>query len=83
MLIPTQNPIRAAREKRTDFRAYPEVLQQSKGKGDGEEEYISLAVSTHLAPSAPERESRLVREDDEIGDAEDGEKGLFFSSRHS
>ena len=62
--IPTQQAIDAARSQRNTLRSHPE-LQRAP-----EEEFISLDVSTHVA--SKERESRLVREEDELGDAEDG-----------
>jgi hypothetical protein len=69
-VIPTQYSIDAARSKRTQLRSHPELQNQA-------EDFISLEVSTHV--SGRERESRLVREEDEIGDAEDGKLVMFIS----
>jgi GC-rich sequence DNA-binding factor len=62
--IPALSSIAAAREKRTRLRAAP-------GAAD---DYISLSlVQASDAPqSGPHPDSRLVREEDELGEGDDG-----------
>lgn len=68
-LIPSESAIKAAREKRDRLRKV----------GPVEEDFISLEV-TKREPfaSGPHPESRLVREDDEMGEGEDGVSGFHM-----
>ncbi|KZS89449.1 hypothetical protein SISNIDRAFT_416795 [Sistotremastrum niveocremeum HHB9708] len=61
--IPSESSVKAAKEKRERLRS---------GKASGEEDFISLQVSkTEDFDVGPHPGSRLVREEDEIGDGED------------
>jgi len=63
--IPSQSTIKVVKEKRERMR---------KGKITSDEDFISLSVIRREdAPQGPHPESRLVREEDEIGEGEDGE----------
>ncbi|KAI8994209.1 nineteen complex-related protein 2-domain-containing protein [Trametes punicea] len=62
-VIPSASSILAAKEKRERLRA---------AKATGEEDYISLSLTKRDDYSkGPHPESRLVREEDELGDADD------------
>lgn len=62
-VIPSGSSIIAAKQKRERLRAVEKT---------GEEDYISLSVSKSSDYSqGPHPESRLVREEDELGDADD------------
>lgn len=64
-MIPSGSSILAARQKRERLRAM--------GGNEGGEDYISLSVTKRSDFSqGPHPESRLMREDDELGDADDG-----------
>jgi hypothetical protein len=78
--IPSESSITAAKQKRDRLRKAPE------------DDYISLTVSKYDSGSqGPHPESRLVREEDELGEGDDGESrslvvilaftGLFVSDR--
>lgn len=63
--IPSGSSVLAAKQKRERVRAL--------GTNSGGEDYISLSVSKRSDFSqGPHPESRLVREEDELGDADDG-----------
>ena len=69
--IPSASSIQAAKEKR-------ERLRKSGTSGD--EDYISLSVSKRSdLPQGPHPESRLVREEDEIGEGDDGVYGMLYA----
>lgn len=59
--IPSESSIKVAKERRERVR---------RTKISGEEDYISLAVSRRDDNVHPE--SRLVREEDELGEVEEG-----------
>lgn len=60
--IPSASSVQAAKEKRERMR-----------KNDHEEDYISLSLAKRVDFSqGPHPESRLVREDDELGEGDDG-----------
>lgn len=60
--IPSQSRIAAAKEQRERLRV-----------GTAEQEYISLAVTKRADISqGPHPESRLMREEDEVGEGDDG-----------
>lgn len=65
-VIPSASSVQAAKEKR-------ERLRKTAGVGEESEDYISLSVAKRCDFSqGPHPESRLVREDDELGEAEEG-----------
>ncbi|PWY97255.1 hypothetical protein BCV70DRAFT_69364 [Testicularia cyperi] len=70
--IPSESAIRAAKEKRAKLRAA--YLEQER-KATASEDYISLGPtngsSKAVSQDEPHRHSRLVREDDEIGDGQE------------
>lgn len=62
--IPSESSIKVAKEKR-------ERLRQIQVTG--EEDFISLSVTKRAdEPQGPHPESRLVREEDELGEGDDG-----------
>ena len=64
--IPTESSIRAAKQKR-------ELLRTTRATNNNEEDFISLSVVTKDdIPQGPHPESRLVREEDEIGEGDEG-----------
>lgn len=65
--IPAESAIQAAKEKR-------ERLKQTKTQtSQGEEDFISLSVTRRdEGYQGPHPESRLMREDDELGEGDDG-----------
>lgn len=64
--IPTTSAISAAKEKRERLR-----------KLGPEEDFISLSVTKRSElPQGPHPDSRLVREEDELGEGDDGEFGV-------
>lgn len=66
--IPSESSIKVAKEKRDRLR-----------KTGGEEDFISLSVSRRQDFSeGPHPESRLVREEDELGEGEDGKASIFL-----
>lgn len=70
--IPSESTIKVAKERRERLR---------KGNAISDEDFISLSVvRKEDAPQGPHPESRLMREEDEIGEGEDGEWVLFFPS---
>ncbi|KZO96889.1 hypothetical protein CALVIDRAFT_549520 [Calocera viscosa TUFC12733] len=76
MSIPTQNHIASARERRTAARKLPMLSNPEQPSFNNEEDYISLDVSRPFGErpketSGPHPESRLMREDDEIGEGDD------------
>lgn len=74
-LIPSESSVKAAKEKRERLRT---------GKASGEEDFISLTVSkTEDFDAGPHPGSRLVREEDEIGDGEEGSIPLFSKSEQN
>lgn len=61
-MIPSQSRIVAAKERRERLRV-----------GTTEQDYISLSVTKRAdIPQGPHPESRLMREEDEVGEADDG-----------
>jgi GC-rich sequence DNA-binding factor len=66
-MIPTESSIKAARDKRDRLR--------KTGVQDGaEEDFISLSVAKREDfAQGPHPESRLMREDDDLGEGDDGE----------
>jgi hypothetical protein len=65
--IPSQSAVLAAKEKRERMRA----AGPSSSHAD---EYISLALTTRVdGYQGPHPESRLMREDDDLGEGDDGE----------
>ncbi|KAJ3513492.1 hypothetical protein NLJ89_g2913 [Agrocybe chaxingu] len=61
--IPSQSSIKVAKEKRERLR---------KTRDSGEEEYISLSLARREdIPQGPHPESRLMREEDELGEGDD------------
>lgn len=63
-LIPSSSTITAAKEKRDRLRK----------TGNTEDDFISLSVAKRSDYSqGPHPESRLMREDDEVGEGEDGQ----------
>lgn len=61
-MVPSQPRILAAKERRERLRA-----------GTAEQDYISLSVIQRAdIPQGPHPESRLMREEDEIGEGDDG-----------
>ncbi|KZT57254.1 hypothetical protein CALCODRAFT_496388 [Calocera cornea HHB12733] len=76
LAIPTQSHIAAAREKRTTARKLPILTDPENVSFNNEEDYISLDVSRPFGErpkegSGPHPESRLMREDDEVGEGDD------------
>jgi Nineteen complex-related protein 2 len=62
--IPSESSIKVAKEKRERLR---------KTQIPGEEDFISLSVTKRAdEPQGPHPESRLVREEDELGEGDDG-----------
>lgn len=62
--IPSESSIKVAKEKRERLR---------KTQVTGEEDFISLSVTKRAdEPQGPHPESRLVREEDELGEGDDG-----------
>ena len=62
--IPSESSIKVAKEKRERLR-HTQVT--------GEEDFISLSVTKRAdEPQGPHPESRLVREEDELGEGDDG-----------
>jgi hypothetical protein len=65
--IPSQSAVLAAKEKRERMRA----AGPSSSHAD---EYISLSLTTRVGEyQGPHPESRLMREDDDLGEGDDGE----------
>lgn len=63
MQLPTSSSIAAAKQKR-------HLIRRTGGEiGD---DYVSLSLTKHV-DQGPHPESRLVREEDELGEADDGE----------
>lgn len=60
--LPTSSSIAAAKEKRKLLR---------KAGGEIGDDYVSLSL-TKRVDQGPHPESRLVREEDELGEADDG-----------
>ncbi|KAF8627463.1 hypothetical protein AX17_006276 [Amanita inopinata Kibby_2008] len=62
-IIPSESSVKVAKERRERLR---------KSRIAGEEDYISLAVTRRVdEPQGPHPESRLMREEDELGEGED------------
>jgi hypothetical protein len=62
--IPSESSIKVAKEKRGRLR---------QTQATGEEDFISLSVAKlEDGPKGPHPESRLMREEDELGEGEDG-----------
>ena len=62
--LPSESSIKVAKEKRERLR---------KTQAAGEEDFISLSLTRRAdEPPGPHPESRLVREEDELGEGEDG-----------
>ena len=62
--IPSESSIKVAKEKRERLK---------KTQVTGEEDFISLSVTKRAdEPQGPHPESRLVREEDELGEGDDG-----------
>jgi hypothetical protein len=66
VVIPSESSIKAAKEKRDRLRKTATT----------EEDFIPLTVSKREGPIGPHPESRLVREDDEMGEGDDGQWSL-------
>ena len=65
--IPSQSAVLAAKEKRERMRAAGPSSSQA-------DEYISLSLTTRVGEyQGPHPESRLMREDDDLGEGDDGE----------
>jgi GC-rich sequence DNA-binding factor len=63
-ILPSESSIKVAKEKRERLR---------KTQVAGEEDFISLSLTRRAdEPPGPHPESRLVREDDELGEGDDG-----------
>ena len=62
-IIPSDPSIKVARERR-------ELLR--KAGVSSEDDFISLSVIRRSEDQGPHPESRLMREEDEVGDADDG-----------
>ena len=70
--IPSASAVQVAKEKRERLRAL--------GASSKSEDYISLSLSKRSDFSqGPHPESRLVREEDELGDADDGKYTCFVT----
>jgi len=70
-IIPTESIVKAAKEKR-------ELGRKTGVAQSGEEEYISLEVTRREDIYAgPHPESRLMREDDDLGEGDDGRSPIF------
>lgn len=65
--IPSESSVKAAKQKR----------ERLRGSESAADEYISLEVSKRGEDNGPHPESRLVREDDELGEGEDGNYHAF------
>jgi len=64
MAIPSESSVKVAREKRERLRKVQET---------GEQDFISLSVTRREdVHQGPHPESRLVREEDELGEGDDG-----------
>lgn len=73
--IPFESSIKVAKEKRERLR---------KAKAVGEEDFISLSVTKRdEASQGPHPESRLVREEDELGEGDDGKSTSIHVLRNS
>jgi GC-rich sequence DNA-binding factor len=69
-MIHSESHVKAAREKRERLR--------KTGVTDGEADYISLTVARKEEfDSGPHPESRLMREDDDLGEGDDGQSHQF------
>lgn len=69
--IPSESSILAAKQKRERLRST---------KTPNEDDFVSLSVAKRDdTPSGPHPESRLVREEDEIGEGDDGKFLLCIS----
>lgn len=76
-IIPTESIVKAAKEKR-------ELGRKTGVAQSGEEEYISLDVTRRDDIYAgPHPESRLMREDDDLGEGDDGEPPSSSLESHS
>lgn len=65
--IPSQSAVLAAKEKRERMRATGPSISHA-------DEYISLSLTTRVGEyQGPHPESRLMREDDDLGEGDDGE----------
>lgn len=63
-ILPSESSIKVAKEKRDRLR---------KTQAAGEEDFISLSVTRRAdEPPGPHPDSRLVREEDELGEGDDG-----------
>ena len=70
--IPSESSIKVAKERRERLRTTA---------GSGEEDFISLSLTRRSEDLGPHPESRLVREDDELGEGDDGiSYSPFFAS---
>ena len=70
VMIPSESSIKAAKEKRDRLRKTATT----------DEDFIPLTVSKREGPIGPHPDSRLVREDDEMGEGDDGQ--WSFSTCH-
>lgn len=75
-MIPTESSIKAARDKR-------DRLRKTGAPEDTEEGFISLSVAKReeVAPG-PHPGSRLMREDDDLGEGDDGKRFLDYTNRN-
>lgn len=68
--IPSESSIKVAKEKRGRLR---------QTQATGEEDFISLSVAKlEDGPKGPHPESRLMREEDELGEGEDGKPFILL-----
>lgn len=77
--IPNEASIKAAKEKRERLR------QLGVTTGDSSDDFISLSLvsqDTSRRDQGPHPESRLQREDDDLGEGDDGEQSKNMMSTH-
>jgi Nineteen complex-related protein 2 len=80
--IPTEASIRTAKEKRERLRALGITVLAD---GDSSMDFISLSVAKQDASPAsrgPHPDSRLQREDDEVGEGDEGQQRYLFLFYH-
>jgi hypothetical protein len=70
-LIPTSTSIKSAKERRESLR--------KSGAGRDDDGFISLSLTARSKDEGPHPESRLVREEDELGEGEDGQSTSYIS----
>ncbi len=67
--IPSESSIKVAKERRERMRTTTT---------SGEEDFISLSLTRKSEDLGPHPESRIVREEDELGEGDDGECVKLF-----